>query len=316
MRKGDTAAAVAQRCGIPLCRLATDNGLDPCAPLATGQALTVRRTRVLHTVRKDESVRDIAARYGITVRAVYRMNPALCGLPRLYAGQTLAVRMADTPKRQLQVLGLSRSYPAPLSFRAALPFLTYVAPYTCRTAPNGGIQIPDTADLFATALDYGVLPLLYIDGDASALNRWTETAFWAVTQSGAAGAVLRRAATPARALLAARLSAADRLCFDAFPAVSHRAADCKKGCDPLFISHKQAVHLAVKNGAHIRFDNTAKQPFFCYRDADNVTHTVWFYDPRSWYAQARQAEVGLTVSDVTKAAPLLVFLSACYRVVE
>ncbi len=314
-RKGDTVLTAAKRCNLSVLRLAADNGLEQNAPLAEGQAVLVRRVRTMHTVRCGETLCEIAARYGVSVRALYRMNPVLCGLPRLYTGQTLAVRMADTPKRQLQVLGLTRSFPAPVPLRTVLPFLTYVAPSACRTAPNGGLQLSDTSFLFATALDYGVLPLVSVDGCSTAPKRWVETVFYAVMQSDAAGTVTQHADRHARALLAARLSAAERLCLEAFPAISHRAAHCQKGHKPVYISHKQAIALAVKSGATIRFDQTAKQPFFCYRDADG-THTVWFHDVRSWYAQLRQDKAGVTVSDATQAAPFLVFLSSCCRVVE
>lgn len=310
-KKDDTVLDAAKRCGVSPWRLAADNALTPSAPLAVGQALTVRRVRTFHTVRHGETIREIAARYGVTVRAVYRMNPALGGLPRIGAGQTLAVQMADTPKRQMRVLGLTAPHPAPLCLHTALPFLTYIAPHTCHIAPNGGLPIPDTAFLFATARDYGVLPLIHADGTVFAANRFTQTAFYAVMQSGAAGLVTAYD-NPA---LATRLAAANRLLLNTFPTVFLHGCDCGEGQPPVGLSNKEIFTRAVQYNAKIQFDDSVQRPYFCYCDAARRTHTVWFYDPRSWHAQTQQTNA-VTVPNAERAVPLLVFLSACRRIVE
>lgn len=310
-KEGDTVWDTAKRCNLSPRRLAADNGLSPTAPLATGQALTVRRVRTFHTVRRGETVRDIAARYGVTVRAVYRMNPALCGVPRIGAGQTLAVQMTHVPKKHVQVLGLVSPCPAPLSLPAVLPFLTYVAPYTCRTAKNGGLQIPDTDFLFAAARDYGVLPLLHIDGVATAVHRFAETAFYAVTRCNAAGVVADTETVP----LTARLTGARRLSLKTFPAIHTFGCDCQNGKPPVFLSPKGTFALAVRHNAAIRFDDTANRPYFCYRDSENAVHTVWFYDQRSWLTHIQHAD-GITVQSAENNVSPLVFLSACRRIVE
>lgn len=52
------------------------------------------------------------------------------------------------------------------------------------------------------------------------------------------------------------------------------------------IGNVQAVRIAVREGAEIRFDELAKSPFFQYIDEENgVSHEVWFEDVRSLQAK-------------------------------
>lgn len=48
------------------------------------------------------------------------------------------------------------------------------------------------------------------------------------------------------------------------------------------IGNVQAVQIAIREGAEIRFDELAQSPYFLYRDAESKTeHEVWFEDVRS-----------------------------------
>lgn len=47
------------------------------------------------------------------------------------------------------------------------------------------------------------------------------------------------------------------------------------------IGNVEAVQIAINYGADIRFDETARSPYFYYTDASRVEHVVWFEDVRS-----------------------------------
>ena len=51
------------------------------------------------------------------------------------------------------------------------------------------------------------------------------------------------------------------------------------------ISNPEAVALAIRWGAEIRFDETAQTPYFHYTDDVGMVHEVWFEDPRSCLAK-------------------------------
>ena len=60
------------------------------------------------------------------------------------------------------------------------------------------------------------------------------------------------------------------------------------------ISPQEALALARRHGAEIRYDETAQAPWFRYTAAEGREHEVWFEDARSSYAKFRlAAEKGL-----------------------
>ena len=130
VRAGETVSSVAARYGVPAGILAGVNGIAPDAPLAVGQALVVRHPRELHTVASGESVYSIALRYGLSVRTLYQNNPALGGRSALYPGQTLVIAYDDTPTRTLAVNAYSYPFIRGGLLDAALPYLTYLTPFT------------------------------------------------------------------------------------------------------------------------------------------------------------------------------------------
>ena len=60
------------------------------------------------------------------------------------------------------------------------------------------------------------------------------------------------------------------------------------------VSPQEALALARRHGAEIRYDETAQAPWFRYTAAAGREHEVWFEDARSSYAKFRlAAEKGL-----------------------
>ena len=130
VRAGETVSSVAARYGVPAGILAGVNGVAPDAPLAVGQTLVIRHPRELHTVASGESVYSIALRYGLSVRTLYQNNPALGGRSALYPGQTLVIAYDDAPLRTLAVNAYSYPFIRGGLLDAALPYLTYLTPFT------------------------------------------------------------------------------------------------------------------------------------------------------------------------------------------
>lgn len=159
---GETLFSIAEQYGVPLSRLATENGLMPESPLAVGQALVILTATLTHTVEVGESVTDIAERYGITVRQLYRNNPILGGTPRIYPGQTLVITFSDTPTDFIQTSSYAYPFISQNLLRSTLPYLTYLAPFTYGFTADGVLVPLNDAFLLQTALDYGTLPLMHI----------------------------------------------------------------------------------------------------------------------------------------------------------
>ena len=55
------------------------------------------------------------------------------------------------------------------------------------------------------------------------------------------------------------------------------------------ISNQEAVQLAIRHYAAIRYDQEAQSPWFRYVDGSGQEHEVWFEDARSIQAKLRLA---------------------------
>ena len=162
VRAGETVSSVAARYGVPAGILAGVNGVAPDAPLAVGQTLVIRHPRELHTVASGESVYSIALRYGLSVRTLYQNNPALGGRSALYPGQTLVIAYDDTPTRTLAVNAYSYPFIRGGLLDAALPYLTYLTPFTYGINADGTLLPLADEWLLAAAGQYRTAALMHL----------------------------------------------------------------------------------------------------------------------------------------------------------
>ena len=162
VRAGETVSSVAARYGVPAGILAGVNGVAPDAPLAVGQTLVVRHPRELHTVAIGESVYSIALHYGLSVRTLYQNNPALGGRSALYPGQTLVISYDDTPTRTLAVNAYSYPFIRGGLLDAALPYLTYLTPFTYGINADGTLLPLADEWLLAAAGQYRTAALMHL----------------------------------------------------------------------------------------------------------------------------------------------------------
>lgn len=159
---GETLYAISARYGIPLARLAAENGLRTDSTLAVGQALLILTADVVHTVAEGETLTAIAEQYGVTVRQLYRNNPLLDGLPLVYPGQTLVISFTDDPTVPLQTNSYAYPFITDRQLRGVLPFLTYLAPFTYGFTETGELVMLSDERLLTVTRDYGTLPLMHI----------------------------------------------------------------------------------------------------------------------------------------------------------
>ena len=122
----------------------------------------VRRPRELHTVASGESVYSIALRYGLSVRTLYQNNPALGGRSALYPGQTLVIAYDDTPTRTLAVNAYSYPFIRGGLLDAALPYLTYLTPFTYGINADGTLLPLADEWLLAAAGQYRTAALMHL----------------------------------------------------------------------------------------------------------------------------------------------------------
>ena len=161
VQPGDSLYRIAQMHGVPLQFLIQQNELHEPYRLTPGQTIVVPQPTQTYTVKRGDTLGDIAARNGTTVLALWQNNPQLGGTDRIYPGQSLvlsygpklgtfAVNGYAYPNIDLRVL------------RKTLPYLTYLSVFSYGFDRMGRI-LPQNVDLLTRmARQYGVRPLLVL----------------------------------------------------------------------------------------------------------------------------------------------------------
>lgn len=162
MQEGDTFSSIEQAFGVPLSLIASDNGIDPTKPLVVGQALVLRFPALVHTVQLGDTLSSIAREYGISLRALYRNNPALEGQERIWQGQTLVISYRNPPTRTIRTNAYAYPSISERLLHSTLPFLSYLTPFTYGFTSDGALIAPSDNRLISAALSFGTAPLMHL----------------------------------------------------------------------------------------------------------------------------------------------------------
>jgi spore germination protein len=144
VRPGDTLYTIAQRYGVTTDVLIYDNQISDPLRLVPGQALFIPVTSVSYTVRPGDSLYRIARSYGLTLGALLDANPTISATSILYPGQTVIVPFEDETLGSALVNGFATGSNA-ASISEALPYLTYLAPFSWGADMNGNLTPPANA---------------------------------------------------------------------------------------------------------------------------------------------------------------------------
>lgn len=170
VQPGDTAASIAERFGVSLQRLISDNSLTFSGQLAVGQALLILRPETVHTFRRGDTLFSIAQTYGTSVMQLYRNNPFLIGADYIPEGTQIAVTFDTSPTENIQVSGFAYGYINRRVLEAALPYLTYVIVFGYGFNEDGSLIEVDDIDIIEMSHEYGVsvfLGLTSINADGT-----------------------------------------------------------------------------------------------------------------------------------------------------
>jgi len=162
VQPGDTVASVARRYGVSPVSIAQNNALFFPDLLAVGQSLVILIPERTHTVAAGDTVYSVAARYGVGVNELYRINPALRGLPDIYVGQELNISLEGTPTRTVEVNAYVYPNVSQDALRRTLPYLTYMTVFTYGLTEEGELIIPDDTQLVSLIKSYGVAPIMML----------------------------------------------------------------------------------------------------------------------------------------------------------
>ena len=163
VKPGETLFSVAAQYSLAPTLLAGINGLPADAQLVVGQTLLVRQPAVVHTVVPGDTVYAIARRYGTTADALYRNNVFLGAQPLLHEGEPLVISYADDARLgRIAVNAYAYPYIDEALLDYALPFLSYLTPFTYGISADGGLLPLNDERLLAAAGRYRNAALMHL----------------------------------------------------------------------------------------------------------------------------------------------------------
>ncbi|MCI8690460.1 MAG: LysM peptidoglycan-binding domain-containing protein [Oscillibacter sp.] len=162
VRAGESVDSIAAEYGVPPHRLAVDNEVPASGALAVGQTLVVRFPREVYAVETGDTLFSIAARYGTTVRQLWRNNWELGGQDRLTAGGTLVISYFEERIGSGVFNGYAYPYINDELLAAELPFVSTVAPFTYGITASGGLLPLDDEEILEAAKIRGTKPVMHL----------------------------------------------------------------------------------------------------------------------------------------------------------
>jgi len=161
-KQGDTLQSVADMFGLPVEKLANDNGLDPRDDLLAGQSLVIAHPLQVYTVRQGDNLSDIASRFNVSVIQLLINNPFLSEREYIYPGETLVISY-DTSKGRIITHGNTTPNIDERILRKTLPFLSYISILNYTATEEGDIITHyDDTNIIQTSKAYGVVPLMLL----------------------------------------------------------------------------------------------------------------------------------------------------------
>lgn len=170
VQQGDTVYSIAERFGVSVQRIISDNGLLTPQSITPGQALLILFPRTVHTVAAGENIPSIAAMYGISALELIRNNPYLANQPYIEVGQQLVIEYNVEKKGRLSFSGFVYPFVNKAILRAALPYVTYLIIFGYGFDESGNIITVSDSEVIQLAEENRadvLLSLSLIDVDGS-----------------------------------------------------------------------------------------------------------------------------------------------------
>ena len=138
VRSGDTVHQIARRYSTSADGIISANQLQTPDVLSAGQALIIPTDENRRTVRPGDTLYSIARRYGVSLPRLIAANPQVTDPNRIYPGQTVVIPADGRQTREIIVNGYVTDA-ADSTLNAALPYLTFLSPFSYRSDLAGNL---------------------------------------------------------------------------------------------------------------------------------------------------------------------------------
>ncbi|MDE7362007.1 MAG: LysM peptidoglycan-binding domain-containing protein [Oscillospiraceae bacterium] len=162
VQQGDTLTSLSRRFGLPANRIAADNALRYPNSLAVGQSLVIMSDSMRYVLQEGQTLYSVAQEFGVPLQTLIDANPNVNPIS-LQPGEIVNIPMQSNVSRRPAVIN-GFAYPniTEYALNCALPFMTFLSPFSYSVTPSGELIAPAADDLILRAVRSAVMPLMVV----------------------------------------------------------------------------------------------------------------------------------------------------------
>lgn len=140
VKRGDSIYSIANRYGVSIQQIISDNALDNPDQIMVGQAIVVSSNTIRHTVARGQSLYTIAQTYGTTINNIVQANPGITDPAKIYVGQVLRIPVPAQKLGTIDVNGFAFTSISSNTLNNTLPHLTYLSFFSHQVSADGSLS--------------------------------------------------------------------------------------------------------------------------------------------------------------------------------
>lgn len=162
VKQGDSLNSLARMFGITAGRIAADNALRDPNSLVIGQNLVIMSDSMRYAVKQGQTLYSISQEFGVPLETLINANPDVNPISLKPGDVIIIPQEKNVLRRPIVVNGYAYPTISEYALNCALPFLTFLSPFSYSITPTGELIAPDADPLIYRALRNSVMPLMVV----------------------------------------------------------------------------------------------------------------------------------------------------------
>ena len=162
VKAGDSLNEISRRFGIPISRIIADNALRYPNNLVVGQHLIIMSDTVRHVIKEGQTLYSLSLEFEVPLDELLAANPDVNPFS-LQIGDVINIPLAEEVERRPAIInGYAYTNITDRALECALPFLTFLSPFSYSLTPDGELVAPPDERLIERAKESAVMPLMVV----------------------------------------------------------------------------------------------------------------------------------------------------------
>ena len=162
VKAGDSLNEISRRFGIPISRIIADNALRYPNNLVVGQHLIIMSDTVRHVIKEGQTLYSLSLEFEVPLDELLAANPDVNPFS-LQIGDGINIPLAEEVERRPAIInGYAYTNITDRALECALPFLTFLSPFSYSLTPDGELAAPPDERLIERAKESAVMPLMVV----------------------------------------------------------------------------------------------------------------------------------------------------------